>query len=130
VGVVHLLDTQAFLYIVADDPRLGATARARFLDPANEFRLSVASAWEMSIKVSLGKLTLPDRPGPWLREQLAENRIVLLPVELDHAARVAELPFHHGDPFDRLLAAQALAEKLPFLSGDSAFDAYGVERIW
>jgi PIN domain nuclease of toxin-antitoxin system len=128
--LVHLLDTQAFLYVVADDPRLGPAARARFLDPGHDFRLSVASAWEIAIKHSLGKLTLPDRPARWLREQLGENRVGLLPVELDHATRVAELPFHHRDPFDRLLAAQALSEKLPVLSGDRVFDAYGVERIW
>jgi PIN domain nuclease of toxin-antitoxin system len=126
----YLLDAQAFLYVVADDPRLPGRARAFFVDPDNEPRLSVVSAWEIAIKASIKKLALPDRAGAWLSEQLATNQVGLLPIELDHIGRVADLPFHHKDPFDRLLAAQALSEKLPLLSGDIAFDAYGVERIW
>jgi PIN domain nuclease of toxin-antitoxin system len=128
--MLHLLDTHAFLYIVADDPRLGREAKKRFLDPRNEFRLSVASVWEIAIKHSLRKVHLPGAVGPWIREQLAENRIALSPIELEHAAHVAALPFHHRDPFDRLLVAQALLEHLPFISGDGALDAYGIERVW
>ena len=126
----YLLDTQAFLYVVANDPRLTERARAVFVDPENEPRLSVVSAWEIAIKASIKKLELPRRAGVWIREQLATNQVGILPLDLDHVGRVADLPFHHKDPFDRLLAAQALGEKLPVLSGDPAFDAYGVERIW
>jgi PIN domain nuclease of toxin-antitoxin system len=126
----YLLDTQAFLFIVADDPRLSERARAFFIDPANEPALSIVSAWEIAIKTSIGKLDLPKKTGLWLREHLAENRIEVHPVELEHASRVAELPFHHKDPFDRLLIAQALCERLPVLGNDDAFDDYGVERIW
>jgi len=125
-----LLDTQAFLFIVADDPRLTAAAKAAFLDPANEPLLSVASAWEIAIKNSVGKLDLPSAAARWIREQLAVNRIGLQPIELEHATRVAELPFHHRDPFDRLLVAQALCENLAVVTGDDAFEQYGVERVW
>jgi PIN domain nuclease of toxin-antitoxin system len=128
--VLYLLDTQAFLYIVTDDSRLGHEASKRFLDPANDFQLSVASVWEMAIKHSIGKLRVPGAFGPWLRGQLGENRIALLAVGLDHATRVSDLPFHHRDPFDRVLVAQALCEHLPFISGDQVLDRYGVERIW
>ena len=126
----HLLDTHAFLWIVADDRRLGRTAKARFLDEQHEFMLSIVSVWEMAIKVSLDKLELPDKVETWVRRQLAANRIRLLPLDFEHAARVDQLPFHHRDPFDRLLAVQALAEKLPLLSADRQFDKYGVDRIW
>jgi PIN domain nuclease of toxin-antitoxin system len=126
----HLLDTHAFLWIVANDRRLGSRAKARFLDSGNEFTLSIVSVWEMAIKVSLNKLVIPGKVGTWVRRQLATNRIRLLPLDFEHAARVAELPFHHRDPFDRLLAVQAIGEEIPFLSADRVFDRYGVERIW
>ena len=126
----YLLDTQALLFIAADSPRLTPKSREFFLHADNEPHLSVVSAWEIAIKVSIGKLGLSMRPGAWVREQLATNQIALLPVELDHVARVADLPFHHKDPFDRMLIAQALCERLPVLSSDASFDAYGVERIW
>jgi PIN domain nuclease of toxin-antitoxin system len=126
----YLLDTQAFLYITTDSPLLTPRATAFFLDPKNEPKLSVVSAWEISIKTSIGKLTLPTRAGLWLREQLALNQISLLNLELEHVGQVAELPFHHKDPFDRMLVAQGLCERLPIMSGDTAFDDYGIERIW
>ena len=112
------------------DPRIGRQAKKRFLDEQHEFVLSAVSVWEMAIKISLKKLEIPGRVGSWVRRHLAINRIRLLPIDFEHVARVADLPFHHRDPFDRLLAVQALAEKLPFLSADRVFDRYGVERIW
>ncbi len=126
----YLLDTQAFLYITTDSPQLPRRAATFFLDPNNEPKLSVISAWEISIKASIGKLTLPTRAGLWLREQLAINQIGLLNLELEHIGQVADLPFHHKDPFDRMLVAQALCERLQVVSGDTAFDDYGIERIW
>jgi PIN domain nuclease of toxin-antitoxin system len=86
-------------------------ARWEFLAPKNDFRLSVASVWEMAIKGSMGKLKLPQPLALWIREQLAANRVGLQAIELVHATKVAELPFHHRDPFDRLLAAQAICER-------------------
>jgi PIN domain nuclease of toxin-antitoxin system len=128
--LVYLLDSHAFLWIVSDDPRLSRRAKSRFLDPRNDFRLSVASVWEISIKASLGKLTLPASPRKWIRDALSANAVALLAIEVDHAARVAELPFHHRDPFDRLLASQALSESLPLVSADRIFDRYRVDRVW
>jgi len=125
-----LLDTHAFLWAVMDDKRLSRKARARFTAADSGLFLSVASAWEISIKAALGKLKLPDSPKQWLIEQLAINQIDLLNVSFDHVVHVYSMPAHHGDPFDRLLCSQALLESLPILSADESFDAYGIERVW
>lgn len=92
--------------------------------------LSVASAWEMAIKNSLGKLDLAKPLGELLPPLLADAGIELLPIEIADLARVATLPFHHRDPFDRLLAAQGLERGFTIVSIDEAFDAYGVARLW
>lgn len=126
----YLLDSHAFVWIVTNDAQLSARARRCFTNPANEFSLSIASVWELAIKASLGRLLLFASLADLLREHLEAKRIELLPIHMPHALRVATLPFHHRDPFDRLLAAQALHERLKVLSRDSAFDAYGVERVW
>ena len=124
-----LLDTHAFLWFLSGDPSLSARARAAMEEPANDLLLSVASLWEIAIKVSLGKLTLPGDYESFLAAQLAENDIQLLGIGLAHMSRVVTLPFHHRDPFDRLLIAQAIAEQVPIVSQDRAFDAYPVNRI-
>ena len=125
-----LLDTHAFLWWVADDSRLPKRARAAIADPTNECLVSVASCWEMAIKVSIGKLTLPAPVEQFFPDQLATNGFRLLPIELAHVARVATLPRYHGDPFDRLLVAQSLVENLPVVSAESIFGKYGVKRVW
>ena len=84
----------------------------------------------MAIKASLGRLELAGRLDRFLAEHMAANRVQPLGVQLDHVARVASLPFHHRDPFDRLLAAQALSEGLSIVSADPVFARYGVKRIW
>lgn len=125
-----VLDTHAFLWFVGDEPRLSENARALIEDRATNPFLSIASVWEMAIKVGLGKLT-PHVPFPMLiSEQLNENGIALLDITVDHALHVAQLPFHHRDPFDRMLIAQAITEGLPIISADSVFDTYSVTRIW
>jgi len=124
-----LLDTHAFLWWVADDSRLSAKARATVTN-ADDVFLSVASCWEMAIKVSLGKLTLPQPVDRFVSEHLGLNQFALLPVDLEHASRVAAMPFHHRDPFDRLLAAQALHEGLTLVSADPVFRKYKVKRAW
>ena len=123
-----LLDTQTFLWWVADDPR--PSKRAARAIAATECLLSVASCWEMAIKASLGKLTLPGAVGRFVQEQLEVNGFSLIAISLEHAAGVADLPFHHRDPFDRLLVAQALAEGLSLVSADPIFRRYGVTRVW
>lgn len=123
-----LLDTQAFLWWVTDDARL--SKRAARAIAASDCRLSVASCWEMAIKMSLGKLTLPSPVQRFVQEQLEVNGFNLLAVSLDHVAGVAGLPFHHRDPFDRLLASQALVEEMSIVSADGIFPKYRVKRIW
>jgi PIN domain nuclease of toxin-antitoxin system len=125
-----LLDTQAFLWFVTDDPHLSARAKALIEDPANERYLSVASAWEIAIKVSIGKMTLTRPVVPFLTQHLAVNSVTLMPIELAHLGEVATLPRHHGDPFDRLIVSQGLAEGMPIVSSDAALDRYGVVRHW
>lgn len=125
-----LLDTHAFLWFLAGDSRLRASARRRVEDPANERLLSIASVWEMAIKISLGKLQLKDPLDHVIGRVASDNGIALLAISARHALGVSALAWHHRDPFDRLLAAQALAEGIALLSEDTAFDAYGVRRVW
>ena len=125
-----LLDTHSFLWFVGGDPRLGEKARALIEDETNQLFLSVASLWEMAIKISLGKLSLGQPFEVLVPQQLQENAIILLDITIDHTALVAKLPFHHRDPFDRLLVAQAMVERLSIISGDPLFEAYAVSRIW
>ena len=124
-----LLDTHTFLWWVADDPRLSAKARTTVTN-ADDVFLSVVSCWEMAIKVSLEKLTLPQTVDRFISAHLGLNQFALLPLDLEHVSRVAALPFHHRDPFDRLLAAQALHEGLTLVSADPVFRTYKVKRAW
>jgi len=125
-----LLDTHVFLWWVADDPNLTAMARQAIADAHNECCLSLASCWEMAIKSSLGKLRLAKPVGRFVTEQLAANGFTLLNIELRHAVKIEKLPFHHRDPFDRLLIAQAITEKLIMVTADSVFTNYGVNILW
>lgn len=125
-----LLDTHTFLWWVNDSPELSRRARTAIAGQRNECFLSLASCWEISIKVSIGKLEIPGAIDRFVQDQLAVNRIRELPIDLRHAARAGALPFHHRDPFDRLLAAQALEEELSIVSVDPIFRKYGVKRIW
>ena len=125
-----LLDTHAFLWFVQDDIKLSATARALIEDSQSRPFLSIASLWEIAIKISLGKLQLTQPYEEFIPQQLAMNGIGILSVTIDHTAAVASLPFHHRDPFDRLLAVQSKIEEMPLVSADPAFDAYSVKRVW
>jgi PIN domain nuclease of toxin-antitoxin system len=125
-----LLDTHAFLWFVLNDPQLSAKARLLMVDPANDLLLSPATYWEIAIKISIGKYSLPTAFESFMDQQILVNDLEILPIAVKHAAVVATLPFHHRDPFDRLLIAQALAEQIPIISGDSALDAYSVTRLW
>lgn len=125
-----LLDTHVFLWWIEDNAALTSRARKTVGDPANECLVSLASCWEMAIKASLGKLQLPGVMERFIPEQLAINAFRQLEIEFRHVARLASLPFHHRDPFDRMLVAQALEEGLPIVSADRVFRRYGVERLW
>ena len=125
-----LLDTHAFLWWIEGTPELGRRAKAAVADPDNEILVSLASCWELAIEHSLGKLRVPGSLDRFIPEQLTLNGFALLGVELRHVLRVADLPFHHRDPFDRLLATQALEEQLAIVSADRVFRKYGVTTIW
>lgn len=125
-----LLDTHAFLWFVADDARMSAKARRRIEDGRNETFLSIASVWEMAIKLGLGKLRLEDHLAVVLERGARENRIASLAITKPHAIAVAELPDLHRDPFDRLLVAQARLDDMVLIGRDPVFDGYGVRRIW
>ena len=125
-----LLDTHAVLWFFADDARLAEAASALIENPENSCAVSLVTPWEVAVKVSLGKLRTPYGPGAELHRLLERNGMELLPLEPGDFDAVAALPFHHRDPFDRLIIAQAQVENLPLLSADPAFDAYGVRRLW
>lgn len=125
-----LLDTHAFLWFITADPRLSAPARQVLSTGGNQVLLSLASVWEIAIKVAIGRLPLPLPLDTFIPEQLRINRIELLPISLEHTYEVARLPLHHRDPFDRLLIAQAIRESIPVVSADEAFDSYPVQRYW
>jgi PIN domain nuclease of toxin-antitoxin system len=125
-----LLDTHTFIWFIMGSPDLSANARALIEDMANEKFLSVASLWEIAIKMSIGKLTLSAPFDVLIPQQLSLNGFELLNIEIEHAAVVATLPFYHRDPFDRLLIAQGMVEKMPVVSIDAVFDAYPIKRLW
>jgi len=119
-----LLDTHVFLWFIMGSALLSADTRALIEDEKNRKFISVASLWEIAIKSSIGKLSLSAPFDQLIPQQLSLNGFELLQIEISHLAAVTTLPFHHRDPFDRLLIAQALAENMPIVSSDSAFDVY------
>jgi PIN domain nuclease of toxin-antitoxin system len=125
-----IADTHAFIWFITDSPQLSAQAKKLFESPESERLLSIASIWEIAIKTNLGKLSFDKPLEQFLPEQIALNYIRLLDISLLHALRVANLPLHHRDPFDRMIVAQSLVENLPILSDDGVLDAYGVKRVW
>jgi PIN domain nuclease of toxin-antitoxin system len=125
-----LLDTHTMLWFFWDDPSLSAHAKALIEEPNNRKLVSIASCWEIAIKAALGKLNLGVPSRGFLRREIARNNFELLPISLDHATLVEDLPRHHKDPFDRMLAVQALAERFALVSADAVFDQYAVNRLW
>jgi PIN domain nuclease of toxin-antitoxin system len=125
-----LLDTHALIWWMDRFETLSQTASDSIAEPANELFVSVASIWEIGIKVSLGKLTLSSDYADWMQQTLRNLSPTVVPVRVEFVARQVALPFHHRDPFDRLIIAQALHEGLTIVSRDGAFDDYGVPRLW
>ncbi|MBA3300038.1 MAG: type II toxin-antitoxin system VapC family toxin [Thermoleophilaceae bacterium] len=121
-----LLDTHAALWWLSGDDRFGPVAEGHLTDSTNQVLLSAAVVWEVAIKRSLGKLAAPDD----FASTLLAGGVLPLPVSLDHAAAVESLPWHHRDPFDRLLVAQATVEQATLVSGDDALQPYGVVVVW
>jgi PIN domain nuclease of toxin-antitoxin system len=123
-----LLDTHALLWALTDESHL--SERVRKLLPMADIWFSVASLWEILIKAQIGKIPLPQPVGPFVMSKLALNGVRILPVTADHVLRVESLPNHHRDPFDRMLIAQSLEEKLPVVTADRFFSRYQVQVIW
>jgi len=126
----HLVDAHSLIWALDDPSQLGVGAIAALQAQENDLLLSAGTIWELSIKVGLAKLTLSLPFVEWIERAISDLELTIVPITLVHAGRQAELPFHHRDPFDRLLAAQALVEGIPLISIDSVFDRYGVTRIW
>jgi PIN domain nuclease of toxin-antitoxin system len=125
-----LLDTHAFLWFVLGDVRLSQVAKAAILDPSNTKLVSPATYWEIAIKVSIGKYKLHEPYDRFIERGIKGTGFAVLAIEPQHTSLVATLPFHHRDPFDRLLVAQAIVEQVSLVSDDSLLDAYGIIRVW
>jgi PIN domain nuclease of toxin-antitoxin system len=125
-----LLDTHAMYWYIEADPRLSPTAQTLIRDTSNEVLISPASYWEIAIKISIGKWKLNRTYEDFLDVALNKYGFLVLPILPTHTARVIGLPFHHKDPFDRLLVSQVLVEAIPIISNDAALDAYGITRLW
>ncbi len=124
----YLLDTHTLLWFLSGDRQLGDRARELVGDSSNDRFLSIVSLWEIAIKAE--KLALTKPFNQLFPEQLEFNGIGILDITVDSLTQLTDLPPHHGDPFDRLIIAQALVEELIIIGKDSAFDAYGVRREW
>lgn len=126
----YLLDTHTLLWFLKGDKKLSDKARQLINSPRNSKFLSIVSLWEIAVKVSLGKLVLDKSFERLFPEQLYFSRIEILDITVDSLIKLTTLPFHHRDPFDRLIIAQALVEGIPIIGADAAFDAYGISREW
>jgi len=125
-----LLDTHAFIWLITEDPKLSNTARNCILDGRTTLYLSSASTWEIVIKCNIGKLRLPGHPQTFITKQLTANLIEELPITFKHSFHLQQLPDHHKDPFDRMLVAQAIFEKLSIITIDPIIAQYPVKTIW
>ena len=124
-----LLDTHTIIWFFESDPKLSSTAKSLIVDPDNQNYFSVASIWEIVIKQNLGKLNL-SKPLDHILGHIQNNGIEIINIEAQHALKVADLPLHHRDPFDRLIIAQSLTMGYTILSKDNKFDLYSIDRLW
>ena len=128
-----LLDTHTFLWHADSNPNMSATATALLVDPANELFLSMASVWEIAIKVGLKKLTLSSSYVPFMTKAISAYGLTVLPITFEDCAEYEALPFplpNHRDPFDRMIITHAKRNSLSIVGSDVDLDAYGVTRLW
>jgi PIN domain nuclease of toxin-antitoxin system len=125
-----LLDTNIFIRMMTDETLLSPAARAAIADRNNEVWVSAICAWEIAIKLAIGKIRLLDPIEVFITEGMRKAKAVELPIRAAHGIRVASLPMHHNDPFDRLLVAQAQVESLLIVTADQKIAAYGFPVIW
>jgi PIN domain nuclease of toxin-antitoxin system len=128
--MILLLDTCALLWFLSNDPQLSVKARTAIEEPTNVRWVSPISLLEIALKVRIGKLPLRRPFGALFPAELVANDIHLLPIDARHIEPLTTLPFHHNDPFDRLIVATSLVETLRLVSPDAILDAYGVNRLW
>ena len=126
----YLLDTHAFLWFVSDDNKLSPQAKSIIKDHNNEIYFSAASAWEISIKIRLGRLTMEEDLEPFIVAQLAENNFQTLSITILHSLYTSKLPEIHKDPFDRMIIAQSKAENMSLISKDKNIKKYKVPVVW
>ena len=124
-----LIDTHTFIWLIEDDSKLPHSSKQLIDDLDNDVYISIASLWEMAIKISIGKLKLAGVLSQAIDELYARN-IKILPIDLLHILRVQNLPFYHKDPFDRIIIAQSLVENITLISVDDVFDNYGIKRLF
>lgn len=125
-----LLDTHAFLWFWWADPQMSAKAMAAICDPSNRKLISPASAWEIAIKVSRKKLDLGALYRVYIQMHMLRNNFETLPIIDEHIAGLIDMPYHHKDPFDRMLISQANYENIPIVSADVQLDSCGITRLW
>ena len=125
----YLLDTHTLIWALEDNQKLSVAARKIIDDENNAIFVSMASLWEMAIKVSRGKLALSQSLED-IMGTLEKQRVSLLSVKPAHILKLLDLPFEHNDPFDRLMIAQCLQENMTFVSNEALFLRYGVDRVW
>ncbi len=125
-----LIDTHALLWFLADNPRLPVHIIKRIENDAKTVYVSIASLWEIAIKVSVGKLNLGEPLEKVINVRLPEINVQILDISTTHIAYVSSLPLHHRDPFDRIIIAQSQIENISLVSVDRKFDLYGIQRIW
>lgn len=125
-----LIDSHALIWGYFDPARLSPTARTALTNSSNRVFVSAASFWEIAIKISIRKLNLAEPFPDFVQHAIFDNGFTILPIEPRHAAELVALPFHHRDPFDRMIVAQSIVENTAVLSADGALDQYPVRRIW
>jgi PIN domain nuclease of toxin-antitoxin system len=125
-----LLDSHALIWAVDNPSKLGQQADRALRDSNNELLMSAGTIWELAIKIGLGKLSLSLPFRQWMAKAISDLGLTTLPITIEHADEQSKLPNLHGDPFDRLLIAQARTEALTIVSGDTTFDLYDTSRIW
>ena len=126
----YLIDTHTLLWIVTKDQKLSSKAKKLYLNTENLIFFSLASIWEMVIKISLKKLSIEEPLKDFIQSQIKGNDIKILNIEIKHILSLENLPYYHRDPFDRLIISQSMNENIPILSPDKVFDLYPIKRIW
>ena len=125
-----LIDSHVLIWYVDQDNLLSPASHAAISDPTNDLLLSAGSIWEIGIKLGLGKIILTQPFKPWINQAISDLDVTVLPLSVEYVDVQSNLPRHHGDPFDRLIVAQAIVEQVSIISADANLDAYGVIRIW